>query len=63
MSGEVINTFRNFNIIKINVASDKELQIKNMQECLENKQEKNKKVSKEIEELKKEIININAQLQ
>ena len=63
MSEEIIKTFRNFNIIKIKAASDKELQIKNMQKCLENKQETNEKVLKENEELKKEMININTQLQ
>ena len=44
MSEEIIKTFRNFNTIKIKVASDKELQIKNMQKCLENKQETNESV-------------------
>ena len=63
MSEEIIKTFRNFNTIKIKAASDKELQIKNMQKCLENKQETNEKVLKENEELKKEMININTQLQ
>ena len=63
MSEEIIKTFRNFNTVKIKAASDKELQIKNMQKCLENKQETNEKVLKENEELKKEMININTQLQ
>ena len=34
-----------------------------MQKCLENKQETNEKVLKENEELKKEMINIDSQLQ
>ena len=34
-----------------------------MQKCLENKHETNEKVLKENEELKKEMININTQLQ
>ena len=57
-----MKTFQNFNTIKIKAASDKELQIKNMQKYLENKQEANEKVSKQNEELKKEMININSQL-
>ena len=36
MSEEIIKTFRNFTTIKIKAASDKEIQIKNMQKCLEN---------------------------
>ena len=44
MSEEIIKTFRNFNTIKIKAASDKELQIKNIQKCLENKQETNESV-------------------
>ena len=36
MSEEIIKTFRNFTSIKIKAASDKEIQIKNMQKCLEN---------------------------
>ena len=63
MSEEIIKTIRNFNTTKIKAASDKELQIKNMQTCLENKQETNEKVLKENEELKKEMINSNSQLQ
>ena len=39
-------------MIKINAASDKELQIKNVQKCLENKQDTNEK-----------MININLHLQ
>ena len=49
MLEEIIKTFRNFNTIKINAASDKELQIKNIQKCLENKQKTKKKLSKENE--------------
>ena len=63
MSEEIIKTFRNFHTIKAKAASDKELQIKNMQKCVESKQETNEKMSKENEELKKEKININPQLQ
>ena len=63
ISEEIIKTFRNLNTIKNKAASDKELQIKNTQKCLENKQETNEKVLKENEELKKEMININLQLQ
>ena len=63
MSEEIIKTFWNFNTIKFKAASDKELQIKNMQKCPRNKQETNEKVLKENEELKKEMININTQLQ
>ena len=63
MSELIIKTFRDFNTIKIKAASDKELQIKNMQKRLENKQETNEKVLKENKELKKEIININLQLE
>ena len=50
MSEEVTQTFHNFNTIKINAASDKELQIKNMQIWLENNQETNEEMSKENEE-------------
>ena len=63
MSEEIIKTFRSFKTIKIKAASDKELQIKIMQKCLGNKQETNEKVLKENEELKKEMINIDSQLQ
>ena len=49
MSEEIIKTFRYFNTIKIKAASDKELQIKNMQKYLETKQEANEKVLKENE--------------
>ena len=63
MSEEIIKTFRNLNTIKNKAASAKELQIKNTQKCLENKQETNEKTLKENEELKKEMININLQLQ
>ena len=45
------------------MASDKELQMKNVQKCLENKQETNERISKENEGLKKEMININSHLQ
>ena len=36
MSEEIIKTFHNFNTFKVNAASDKELQITNIQKCLEN---------------------------
>ena len=42
VSDKIIKTFRNFSTIKIKAASDKELQIKNMQKGLENKQETKK---------------------
>ena len=36
MSEEISKTFHNFNTFEVNAASDKELQITNIQKCLEN---------------------------
>ena len=36
MSEEIIKTFHNFSTFKANAVSDKELQITNIQKCLEN---------------------------